>query len=30
MCDYCFAYKVMTVNVDNQEICFKCLEDKRV
>lgn len=30
MCDYCFAYKVMTVNVDNQEICFRCLEDKRV
>lgn len=29
MCDYCFAYKVMTVNVDNQEICFKCLEEKR-
>ena len=29
MCDYCFAYKVMTVNVDNKEICFKCLEEKR-
>ena len=28
MCDYCFAYKVMTVNVDNQEICFKCIEER--
>ena len=28
MCDYCFAYKVITVNVNNKEICFKCIGDK--
>ena len=26
MCDICNAYGVQTVNVDNQEICFRCLE----
>lgn len=29
MCDICFAYGVQTVNVDNKEICFICLEEKR-
>jgi hypothetical protein len=30
MCNICYGYKVITVSVNNKEICFKCIEERNV